>query len=619
MEKIEIINEILKDNFSIDIFNYDVSNKNDLDKKVCEKVDKYFTYKLVLQDILKEIYGDNSKIVIKENIVWDFPSNIEKIDLNNPDTNRILKLSDLGYQKVEINYYIKQQNNDELIYIGTYKDRVDKYCECLTENGFMNKLEQILNVTLNPNTEHTEIIYGKKKTLPDDYETCGRIPGFFVPADFDNYEDVINDVRVNKAIKTKQGKIIAKGLDCENFDGYSTDNFKPEKVELNFNFRENNLDSSLINIPSDVFKELLRVSQKHFYNNDLIIKDIVECLKEYVNNNINPLKEVLFKSLKSIYEEYPQIKEYCFKLNESAPFINYDNLKSFREKILNDKDKKLNNYDTEITGFESDIEKIEAKKEKMELELEEMKDKLKLYWECFCSTETNIFVIDDDTDRHINIYGKLENLYCEFEELIKHGDSSKIEQIKKAIKSAKNELEYGRKFENFYTFDYYSVDKTSLPFGAAEEFINFIEDGLNDNNNLIQELLNSKKTIDELENKLDLVKENYDEEKSEFEYITYHLNNLINNLYNLLYSMGKLLNTINCLEKIDSVCYTGIKNSVEYKKLQLYANLFNLIISGSIFNSDFKENDKYFELLDSQKPKYHDENYVVLIKKQLVN
>lgn len=618
MEKIKIINEILKNNFSIDIFNYQISDKNELADKINKKIDNYFTYKLFLSDVIKKIYGDDSEIVIKEKVITQIPSCVEKINFDNPNINRILNLSDLGYQIMEINYYIKQKNNDELIYIGTYYENVNKYLESLTENGFMNKLEQILNITLNPNLEHTEIIYSKRQILPEDYETCSSIPGFFVPADFDNYEEVIEDVKINKAIKTKQGKIIAKGLDCENFDGYSTDNFKPEKVDLNFNFISNNLDSSLLNIPNNVFQELLKVAQKHFYNNELIIKDIVECIKEHINDNINLLKDILFKSLNSIYTEYPKIKEYSFNINENVPFINYDNLKSFGEKILGDKKKISNNYDIEINSIKSDIEKIEQQKEKMELELKEMKEKLKLYWDSFCSKETNIFVIEDNIDTEITLYSRLENLYCEFEELILSGNIQKIKQIEEAIMSAKKELNYGRKFENFYTFDFYGVDKTALPFDAASEFINFIEVNLNNNNNLIQELLNSEKTIKELKNKLELMKENHYKEESKYEDITYHLNNLINHLYNLLYNKEKLLNIINSLEKIDSICYTGIKNSVEYKKLQLYSNLFNLIISGSIFSSDLEEKDKYFEVLNTQKPKYQDENYVVLIKKQLI-
>lgn len=618
MEKIKIINEILKNNFSIDIFNYQISDKNELADKINKKIDNYFTYKLFLSEVIKEIYGDDSEIVIKEKVITQIPSCVEKINFDNPNINRILNLSDLGYQIMEINYYIKQKNNDELIYIGTYYENVNKYLESLTENGFMNKLEQILNITLNPNLEHAEIIYSKRQILPEDYETCSSIPGFFVPADFDNYEEVIEDVKINKAIKTKQGKIIAKGLDCENFDGYSTDKFKPEKVDLNFNFISNNLDSSLLNIPNDVFQELLKVARKQFYNNELIIKDIVECLKEYSNNKINSAKDVLFNSLSIIYESYPRLMEYCSKINKKAPFINYGSFKDFSEQIEKDKEEKINSHDKEIINIEENLKKMNEQSENLNFKIEEILKQMEYYWDVFWTKQVDIFAIEGNMDYDIAIHEKIENLYCQFKALLTQNGSLELEEIKQQIESAKKEINYGRQFDNIFYGDYYSLRKDELPFDAASEFINFIEVNLNNNNNLIQELLNSEKTIKELKNKLELMKENHYKEESKYEDITYHLNNLINHLYNLLYNKEKLLNIINSLEKIDSICYTGIKNSVEYKKLQLYSNLFNLIISGSIFSSDLEEKDKYFEVLNTQKPKYQDENYVVLIKKQLI-
>ena len=99
MEKIEIINEILKETFSVDIFDYDVSNKNNFNKKLLEKVDKYFTYKLSLKDIIKSIYGEDAEIIIKEDIMYESSSNIEKLNLSNLDIDRILNLRDLGITK----------------------------------------------------------------------------------------------------------------------------------------------------------------------------------------------------------------------------------------------------------------------------------------------------------------------------------------------------------------------------------------------------------------------------------------------------------------------------------------------------------------------------------------
>ena len=87
----------------------------------------------------------------------------------------------------------------------------------------------------------------------------------------------------------------------------------------------------------------------------------------------------------------------------------------------------------------------------------------------------------------------------------------------------------------------------------------------------------------------------------------------------MAYNSEQLLNFSQSLEKIDSIYYIGIKNSIEYKKIWFYIELFSSIIEGNIFYNDLEQNNKVLELLDSERPMREKDNYVTLIKKQIVN
>jgi len=63
MKKLEQLNKLLNQGFSVDIFNYNDSNTNELHKKMLEKLDKYFKYTLSFEDLIKLTYGEDAEIV----------------------------------------------------------------------------------------------------------------------------------------------------------------------------------------------------------------------------------------------------------------------------------------------------------------------------------------------------------------------------------------------------------------------------------------------------------------------------------------------------------------------------------------------------------------------------
>lgn len=620
MEKIEKVNEILKQDFSIDIFNYNVSDKNDLDKKICEKIDNYFTYKLSLQDIIKSIYGEDAEIVIKEKIEYESPSNIKYIDLDNPDIERILDLRDFGYKVISLDYYVKQGEDENLIYIGSNKESVYKYDEVLTENGFMSRLEQVLNIELNPNTEHAEINYRWKQILPEGYDIYGGVPGFYVPADFENRGSVIDFVNINKAIKTKDGKIIAKSIDCKHFEGYSTDSFKPENVLIDFNFKKNDLTSNLEKVPDEVVKELRKVLKNYFYNNEgEIIKDILVVLKDYMNENIDKSKKMLFKSLETIYNLYPEIVEYSSKLNLVLPLINQEAIEKFKDSNISNHKTFVSKYNEDKDKLESDLNDVNIERDAIQDEIEEILKHTKDCWEEYSSKEFNIFCINDDDFEPINFWNYLDDAYYEFVSFFKQDGNVNLEQISKIreqIESARQELEYARSFDTIYDYDYRTLDDRYLPFDAGEELANAIEKYLN-KNSLVEEIINKNKMIKNIKEQLENINGNYEKQNTAYNNLLYYVKRVDEALYNLAYNSEQLLNFSQSLEKIDSIYYIGIKNSIEYKKIWFYIELFSSIIEGNIFYNDLEQNNKVLELLDSKKPIYEDDNYVNLIKKQL--
>lgn len=613
MEKIEIINEILKENFSVDIFNYDASDKNNLDKKVVEKVDKYFAYKLSLKDIIKSIYGEDAEIIIKEDIKYESPSNIEKINLSNPDVDRILKLSDLGYKIININYYVKQGKDDNLIYIGTNKDSVYKYDEVLTESGFMSKLEKFLNIELNPNTEHAEIIY--KKVWPDD-SLC-----LCVPADFRNCETIIDSVNINKSIKMKDGNIIAKSIDCKHFNGYSTDEFIPENVLIDFNFKQNNLTSNLNNIPNEVLKELKIVLKDYFYNNQReIAKDILVVLKEYINEQMNISKKILFKTLATIYNLYPDIVENSSGINAIPPLINEKAIEDFKNLSVKKRESFVSKYDEDKNKIENDLNNAGIEIDNLQYEIEKILKHTEDCWEEFASKPSNIFGIDEEGDYDIRLDFNLENLYCDFVSFFKQEENNgliQIEDMRQQIAFIREEIEYVRGFNIICHGDYIRINDNELPFDAAEELVNVMEEYLN-KNSLIEKIIEKNKLYKSIESKLEIINNNYREEESIYSHLLYDLKSVSEAFGKLSYNQEQLFNFAKCLENIDSIYYTGVKNSFEFKNLYFYIELFNSIINGNIFYDELGQNEKAIELLDSQKPIYKDDNYVTLIKNQLI-
>lgn len=613
MEKIEIINEILKENFSVDIFDYDFSDKNNFNKKLLEKVDKYFTYKLSLKDIIKSIYGEDAEIITKEDIMYESPSNIEKLNLSNPDIDRILNLRDLGYKIVSINYYVKQGKDDNLIYIGTNKDSVCKYDEVLTESGFMSKLEKVLNIELNPNTEHAEIVY--KKVWPDDsYCLC-------VPADFRNCETIIDCVNINNAIKTKDGNIIAKSINCKHFNGYSTDEFIPEKVLIDFNFKQNNLTSKLNNIPNEVLKELKIALKDYFYNNQReMVKDILVVLKEYINEQINISKEILFKTLATIYNLYPSIVENSSGINVIPPLINEKAIEDFKNLSVKKREKFVSKYDEDKNKIENDLNNAGIEIDNLQYEIEKILKHTEDCWDEFASKPSNIFGIDEEGDYDIRLDFNLENLYCDFVSFFKQEENNgliQIEDMRQQIAFIREEIEYVRGFNIICHGDYIRINDNELPFDAAEELVNVIEEYLN-KNSLVEEIIEKNKLYKSVENKLEIINNNYREEESIYSHLLYDLKSVSEAFGKLSYNQEQLFNFAKCLEKIDSIYYTGVKNSFEFKNLYFYIELFNSIINGNIFCDELVQNEKAIELLDSQKPIYKDDNYVTLIKNQLI-
>lgn len=613
MEKIEIINEILKENFSVDIFDYDVSNKNNFNKKLLEKVDKYFTYKLALKDIIKSIYGEDAEIIIKEDIMYECSSNIEKINLSNPDIDRILNLRDLGYKIVSINYYVKQGKDDNLIYTGTNKDSVYKYDEVLTESGFMSKLEKVLNIELNPNTEHAEIVY--KKVWPDDSHCL------CVAADFRNCETIIDSVNINNAIKTKDGNIIAKSIDCKHFDGYSEDEFRPEKVLIDFDFKQNKLTSNLENVPDDVIKELKIALKDYFYNNQReMVKDILVVLKEYINEQINISKEILFKTLATIYNLYPSIVEKSSGINAIPPLINEKAIEDFKNLSVKKREKFVSKYDEDKNKIENDLNNAGIEIDNLQYEIEKILNHTEDCWDEFASKPSNIFGIDEEGDYDIRLDFNLENLYCDFVSFFKQEENNgliQIEDMRQQIAFIREEIEYVRGFNIICHGDYIRINDNELPFDAAEELVNVIEEYLN-KNSLVEEIIEKNKLYKSVENKLEIINNNYREEESIYSHLLYDLKSVSEAFGKLSYNQEQLFNFAKCLEKIDSIYYTGVKNSVEYKNLYFYIELFNSIINGNIFYDELVQNEKAIELLDSQKPIYKDDNYVTLIKNQLI-
>lgn len=622
MEKIEKVNEILKQDFSIDIFNYNVSDKNDLDKKICEKIDNYFTYKLSLQDIIKSIYGEDAEIVIKEKIEYESPANIKHIDLNNPDIERILDLRDFGYKVISLDYYVKQGEGENLIYIGSNKERVYKYDEVLTENGFMSRLEQVLNVELNPNTEYAEINYKTKQVLPDGYDVYGNVPGFYVPADFENYESVIDSVNINKAIKTKEGKIIAKSIDCKHFEGYSTDSFKPENVLIEFNFKQNNLTSNLEKVPDEVVKELRKFLKNYFYNNQgEIIKDILVILKDYINENIDKSKKLLFKSLETIYIFYPEIVKYTSELNLVPPLIRKEEIEKFEECNISNHKTFVSKYNEDKDRLESDLNDVSIEIDTMQDEIEEILKRTKDCWEEYWGREIEIFCINNDDFESIKFWNYLENAYWGFVSFFKQDENVTLEQITKIreqIASARQEIEYGRNFNTIYDKDYRALDDRYLPFDAGEELSNVIEEYLN-KNSLVEKIINKNKLNKELKEKLKNIDDIYEKQNTAYINLLSYVKRISERFYKLVYNSNQLRNFSQYLEKIDSIYYTGIKNSIEYKKIWFYIELFSSIIEGNIFYNDLEQNNKVLDLLDSERPMNEKDNYVTLIKKQIVN
>ena len=622
MEKIEKVNEILKQSFLIDIFNFDSSNKNDLDKKVSEKIEKYFTYKLSLQDIIKSVYGEDSEIVIKEKIEYEIPSNIKNIDLDNPDAERILNLSDLGYKVISFDYYVKQGKNENLIYIGSNKEKVFKYDEVLTENGFMNKLEQVLNIELNPNIEHAEIIYQWKQIFPDGYELYGSIPGFFVPADFENRESVVDSVNINQAIKTKEGKIIAKGIDCKHFEGYSTDSFKPENVLIDFNFKQNALISNLEKVPDSVLKELNIFLKNYFYNKQgEAIKDILAVLKDYINENINKSQKLLFDSLETIYSLYPKVVEYSLKLNSTLPLVNQKEIKDFKNCNISNQEQFITKYNKDKEDLQKKLNDIRVGIDTIQSEIDAILKHTKDCWENYDSKEFNIFCINNNDFEPIQFSNSLYNAYHEFVSFFKQDENVDLEQISKIsahIAEAREELEYGKSFSTIYNYDYMTLDDRELPFDAGDELADILEKYLK-KNGLVDEIISKNKIRKNLEEQLKNITNNYEKQNRIYKNLLYYVNIIDQTFDNLSTMSEKLFNFSHSFEKIDSINYSGIKNSIEYKKLQFYIELFNSIINGNIFDNDLEQNNEVLELLDSKKPIYQDDNYVNLIKKQMVH
>lgn len=603
MKKLEQLNKLLNQGFSVDIFNYNDSNTNELHKKMLEKLDKYFKYTLSFEDLIKLTYGEDAEIIIRKIVKEEVSSNIENVDLSNPDKERIFDLGDLGYKCVSIDYYVRQGMNTEPTYIGTNNDCIHKYNEVLTEIGFMNRLEQILDIELNPNTEYSDLKYYKMLSNI----MCERVPVG------------VESVDINNKIMTKDGNIIAKGINYKHFDGYSTDSFKPDKLLINFDFKTNTITSSLENIPDKVNTELQKTLKEYFYNNENeILKDVLEMLIEYINEVIKKLKEKAYDGLRTINNNHSSIVECSSMLNLTSPFISKKLLEEFESENKTKQAMFDSKYNKDKENLENNLKNVEKEINDLESEIEQLLEILNKDWEYVNSKQTDISAIDKEGYVDIKLGNRLEWIYTDFISFFEQDekDSSKeIGKIKDNISAIRDLIEYGKGFDVFYHCYDFRVSDHELPFDAAEDLLNNIEKNLNkielaEKNNDKNKLYNSIKT--DLEN----LNYNYKVESSVYNRLSFHVQSIIKLYNDMTCTCKELANYYEFLTIIIPICPPELGNSLTQlnKKLQFFNILFNSIINGDIFNGELKLDDEVLELFETE----HNENYLTLIKKHII-
>lgn len=603
MKKLEQLNKLLNQGFSVDIFNYNDSNTNELHKKMLEKLDKYFKYTLSFEDLIKLTYGEDAEIIIRKIVKEEVSSNIENVDLSNPDKERIFDLGDLGYKCVSMDYYVRQCMNTEPTYIGTNNDCIHKYNEVLTEIGFMNRLEQILGIELNPNTEYSDLKYYKMLSNI----MCERVPVG------------VESVNVDNKIMTKDGNIIAKGINYKHFDGYSTDSFKPDKLLVNFDFKTNTITSSLENIPDKVNTELQKALKEYFYNNENeILKDVLEMLIEYINEVIKKLKEKAYDGLRTINNNHSSIVECSSMLNLTSPFISKKLLEEFESENKTKQAMFDSKYNKDKENLENNLKNVEKEINDLESEIEQLLEILNKDWEYVNSKQTDISAIDKEGYVDIKLGNRLEWIYTGFISFFEQDekDSAKeIGKIKDNISAIRDLIEYGKGFDVFYHCYDFRVSDHELPFDAAEDLLNNIEKNLNkielaEKNNDKNKLYNSIKT--DLEN----LNYNYKVESSVYNRLSFHVQSIIKLYNDMTCTCKELANYYEFLTIIIPICPPELGNSLTQlnKKLQFFNILFNSIINGDIFNGELKLDDEVLELFETE----HNENYLTLIKKHII-
>lgn len=582
-ETIEKIGRILKNVFSIEVFNLENSYGIEVAEKIVDSIKEDFVININVEDVIKKAYGKDAKLVIESIRISEVPSRIkELINIKKSNADLILNLSDLGYLDVQIKYYVKQSSAKQPIYIGTNAQKsIKKYEHPISIVGYMNKIEETFGVSLIPNLEHTELIYGKEYINPMS-PGVSYPPGYFMPADFENYTTVLQTAKVYKAVKTKTGITICSDIDCEHKNGYSIDLFN-----ITFNYKNKAFIDELKDIPNDVIEKLRKVYITQVSQNEEVITGkIIACLKNEIKNLVEAFNKCCNNNFqKSLYNDYKYFISGCKNLKIDVPsFSSQESVEVFLNSIDALKTDRIEEFDRIINSIKHDIDDNYKNEEIFQQKINEIIQEVELEWDdIYYSKQPSGF----DTK------GKATDLFLYFSDMLNKKNAPKI-CLESQIKSLKRDigrLKNGGPYDYYYDID--NPQKHELSAESVENLVSIVENNLNFCNAILEGKYNFELFDEKLTEKFYNTIDERDKVIYSFNYISEKVKNIQQKLSIYISYKNKAILLLDILNKLKLICNPDI--NLEYEQLQSILNLFEDIIKDDILNRyvDDCENKKY--------------------------
>lgn len=519
---------------------------------------------MTLEDVVKGVYGSDAKVVIEANEVEKIPSRIhELIDLKNPSNPDLtLTLADLGYSNMNISYYVIPEPGKDKIYIGSNRQLARKSFSPLSVVGYMNQLEKMLNVTLDANTQHTNLIYGKRDWISD-----AHVPGRgYVEADFKSI-DVIEKCEYYNAIKTVDGVVICKDIDCKHNDGFLDDFFEIDKMNITFDYEQNQYMHTLTDVPNDVFEKIQTNLEEILLN--IVASHSIVNLQKQASTLIDRIDDKIlgrdyYSVANSLTTDYTYIKKRCGEQMKCFPSNpTGESLKEFLNYIDETKKVVATENADKLTMLKNQLNQTLENKKGFEAKVDELYALIKAKQKWWEENDCGLFSSVPDLVDNLSIL------------LLQNPSSDILEKVKQLIKQIEVDI---CKLEKEHTIEPYYEDQEPIiivpedyiaTYYSTKSVLNIVRQNLDFANEIVDGKHNNYDSdIENLTEKIKRHNNKISQTNEKFEILIWRSVDMINCLEKCDTTTEEVLNLLSSFDEVAVVSGLEVCNLEEYSKLQ---------------------------------------------------